>query len=80
MLYPEASSNVRSSVRRVILLKFSYSLFYRILEENQIERRSNHSLITNRYRARILSHISPRLLRQIAIDIGLTVEKMLESR
>jgi hypothetical protein len=33
MLYPEAGSNVRSSVRRVILLKFSYSLFYRILEE-----------------------------------------------
>ena len=50
------------------------------VEENQIERRSNHSLITNRYRARILSHISPRLLRQIAIDIGLTVEEMLESR
>jgi|UniRef100_A0A1J1JIV3 hypothetical protein len=33
MLYPEAGSNVRSFVRRVILPKFSYSLFYRILEE-----------------------------------------------
>jgi toxin ParE1/3/4 len=36
MLYPEAGSNVGVSVRRVILPKFSYSLFYRILEEEQI--------------------------------------------
>ena len=36
MLYPEAGSTVRSSVRRVILPKFSYSLFYRIIEDDQI--------------------------------------------
>lgn len=36
MLYPEAGSKVRSSVRRVILPKFSYSLLYRILEGDLI--------------------------------------------
>ncbi|PSB13208.1 type II toxin-antitoxin system RelE/ParE family toxin [filamentous cyanobacterium Phorm 46] len=36
MLYPEAGSKVRSSVRRMILPKFSYSLLYRILEGDLI--------------------------------------------
>ncbi|CAD5979505.1 Plasmid stabilization system protein, RelE/ParE family [Planktothrix tepida] len=36
MLYPEAGSKVKSSARRIILPKFSYSLFYRILEDDRI--------------------------------------------
>jgi hypothetical protein len=31
--YPEAGSNVRGSIRRLTLPKFSYSLLYRVLEE-----------------------------------------------
>jgi plasmid stabilization system protein ParE len=34
--YPEAGSKVRGSVRRLTLPKFSYSLLYRILENDQI--------------------------------------------
>jgi plasmid stabilization system protein ParE len=34
--YPEAGSKVRGSVRRLTLPKFSYSLLYRTLENDQI--------------------------------------------
>lgn len=34
--YPEAGSNIRGSVRRLILPKFPYSLLYRVLETGQI--------------------------------------------
>jgi plasmid stabilization system protein ParE len=34
--YPEASSKIRGSVRRLTLPKFPYSLLYRLLEDDQI--------------------------------------------
>jgi toxin ParE1/3/4 len=33
MRYPEAGSKVRGSIRRLTLPKFSYSLLYRVMEE-----------------------------------------------
>ncbi|HLO87872.1 MAG TPA: type II toxin-antitoxin system RelE/ParE family toxin [Nostocaceae cyanobacterium] len=36
MDYPEIGAKVRGSIRRLILPKFPYSLFYRVLENNEI--------------------------------------------
>ncbi|MCY7273408.1 MAG: type II toxin-antitoxin system RelE/ParE family toxin [Phormidesmis sp. CAN_BIN44] len=36
MRYPEAGSKVRGSIRRLTLPKFSYSLLYCVLENDQI--------------------------------------------
>jgi toxin ParE1/3/4 len=36
ILYPEAGTKVRGSVRRLILPRFPYSLLYRVLESKQI--------------------------------------------
>lgn len=34
--YPEAGSTVRGSIRRLILPRFSYSLLYRVLENDRL--------------------------------------------
>jgi toxin ParE1/3/4 len=36
ILYPDAGTKVRGSIRRLILPRFPYSLFYRVLESQQI--------------------------------------------